>query len=168
MPSRLSKIFKCCNTVAYLPPSLRFRIVSRLGILGCPFLGRGNRGLFVLLPALCDVGSKRVVGVGRAEKGLDGQQNCSNLQGRGPVVFEENVSVIFVISTRRFWICEISTFQNIETDATELVDVGVEDFCEETDLWGCHGVVFGQKQLELENATCGSVARQSCIFSYCM
>lgn len=35
------------------------------------------------------------------------------------------------------------TFQNIETDATELVDVGMEDFGEETNLGRRHGVVVG-------------------------
>lgn len=35
------------------------------------------------------------------------------------------------------------TLQDIETDAAELVDVGVEDLCEESNLGRSHGVVVG-------------------------
>lgn len=48
----------------------------------------------------------------------------------------------------------LCTLQDVETDAAELVDVGVEDFGEEADLGGRHGVVFGEEQLELEDAAC--------------
>ena len=48
----------------------------------------------------------------------------------------------------------LRTLQDIEADAAELVDVGVEDFGEEANLGGRHGVVFGEKQLELEDAAC--------------
>ena len=43
------------------------------------------------------------------------------------------------------------TLQHIQTDAAQLVNVGMKDLGEETDLWWRHGVVVGKKQLELEN-----------------
>lgn len=59
---------------------------SRLGVLDCPLLGRRNSSLLVLFPALGDVGSQRVVGVGSAEEGLDGEEDGSDLQSGRPVV----------------------------------------------------------------------------------
>lgn len=48
----------------------------------------------------------------------------------------------------------IPTFQNVEADATELVDVGVKDLGEEANLGRRHRVVFGEEKLELEDAAC--------------
>lgn len=47
----------------------------------------------------------------------------------------------------------VRTLEDIEADAAQLVDVGVEDLCEEADLGGRHGVVFGKEELELEDTT---------------
>lgn len=45
------------------------------------------------------------------------------------------------------------TFQDVEADAAKLVDVGVEYLGEEANLGWRHGVVVGEKQLQLECAT---------------
>lgn len=48
--------------------------------------GTGVDGrLLVLLPPLGDVVGERVVGVGGAEKGLDAQEDSSDLEGGRPV-----------------------------------------------------------------------------------
>lgn len=47
----------------------------------------------------------------------------------------------------------VLTFQDVEADATKLVDVGVEYLGEEADLGWRHGVVVREEQLQLECAT---------------
>lgn len=49
--------------------------------------------------------------------------------------------------------CHMRTFQDVEADATELVDIGVENLGEEADLGWRHGVVVREEQLQLECAT---------------
>ena len=44
------------------------------------------------------------------------------------------------------------TLQNIQTDATKLIDVWVEDLCEESNLGRRHRVVFREEEFELEDA----------------
>ncbi len=44
------------------------------------------------------------------------------------------------------------TFQDVETDAAELVDVRVVDFRDEADLRRAHRVVFRQEKFEFEDA----------------
>jgi hypothetical protein len=44
-------------------------------------------GILILLPPSCDVVGERIVRVGRAEEGLDGEEDRANLQGRGPVAY---------------------------------------------------------------------------------
>ena len=51
----------------------------RNGVLICPRPRGGDGALFVLLPALGNVGGERVVRVRGAEKRLDGQQDGSDL-----------------------------------------------------------------------------------------
>jgi hypothetical protein len=46
------------------------------------------------------------------------------------------------------------TFEHVEADAAEPVDVGVVDLGQEAHLGGRHGVVFRQEELELEGAAC--------------
>jgi hypothetical protein len=46
------------------------------------------------------------------------------------------------------------TLEHIQTDTTQLVNVGMVDLCQEANLWWCHRVVVGEKQLKLEDATC--------------
>lgn len=43
------------------------------------------------------------------------------------------------------------TFQDIETDAAEFVDVGVVNLGQESDLWWGHRVVIWQEQFEFED-----------------
>jgi hypothetical protein len=50
-----------------------------------PLPRRLDGGGLILLPALGDVGGERVVGVGGAEEGLDGEEDGADLQGGGPV-----------------------------------------------------------------------------------
>jgi hypothetical protein len=45
------------------------------------------------------------------------------------------------------------TLENIQADATKLIDVGMVDFGQESDLWWGHGVIIWEEQLELEDAT---------------
>jgi hypothetical protein len=46
------------------------------------------------------------------------------------------------------------TFEHVEADAAEPVDVGVVDLSQETHLGRRHGVVFRKEELELEGAAC--------------
>lgn len=59
---------------------------SRLGPLPSPLARRFDGGLFVLLPGFGHLGGERVVGVGGAEEGLDGEEDGADLEGGGPVV----------------------------------------------------------------------------------
>ena len=79
---------------------------------------------------LGDVLSQGVFWVGGAEESLDGEEHCADLQGRAPFVFED-----------------------IEADATELVDVGVVDLGQETNLGDGGGV-----RLRGERLTTGLMA----------
>lgn len=45
------------------------------------------------------------------------------------------------------------TLQHIKADAAELVDVGVVDLGEETDLGGRHWVIIWEEEFEVEDAT---------------
>lgn len=47
----------------------------------------------------------------------------------------------------------LRTFQNIQTDAAELVDIRVVDLCEEANLWRRHRVIIGEKEFEPEYTT---------------
>lgn len=55
-------------------------------VLGGPLLGCRDGSLLILLPALGNIGSKRVVGVRGTKKGLDGEKDGTDLEGGGPVV----------------------------------------------------------------------------------
>lgn len=48
----------------------------------------------------------------------------------------------------------LRTLKHIEADAAQLVDIGVEDLGQETDLGRGHGVVLWEEQLQLENTAC--------------
>lgn len=48
----------------------------------------------------------------------------------------------------------VRTLEHIETDTTQLVNVGMENLCEESNLGRSHGVVFRQEKLEFENTAC--------------
>jgi len=45
-----------------------------------------------------------------------------------------------------------STFQDVEADATQAVDIWMIDLGQESDLGRRHGVVVGQEKLEFEGA----------------
>jgi hypothetical protein len=45
------------------------------------------------------------------------------------------------------------TLQHVKANAAELVDVGVVDLGEETDLWGRHWVIIWEEEFEVEDAT---------------
>lgn len=53
--------------------------VSSRGVLLGPLFGCGQRGVLVGLPLLGDVVGERVVGVGRGEQSLDGEQDSADL-----------------------------------------------------------------------------------------
>jgi hypothetical protein len=46
------------------------------------------------------------------------------------------------------------TFEHVETDAAETIDVGVVDAREEADLGRGHRVVIWEEELGLEHTTC--------------
>lgn len=43
------------------------------------------------------------------------------------------------------------TFQDIETDTAEAINVGMVDLGEEADLRGAHRIVFGEEELQTED-----------------
>lgn len=51
------------------------------------------------------------------------------------------------------------TLQHVKADAAELVDVGVVDLGEETDLGGRHWVVIWEEEFEVEDTTWGALVR---------
>lgn len=78
---------------------------SGCGVLLGPLAGGRDGGLLVLLPGLGDLGSERVIGVGRTEERLDGEEDGADLEGGGPVVCsgaQSLVSRCFFISSRLF------------------------------------------------------------------
>ena len=61
---------------------------------------------------------------------MDREKDGSNLEGRAPLVL-----------------------QDIKTDSTEVVDVGVIYLGAEDNFRGRHGVLIGEKELSIENTT---------------
>ena len=45
------------------------------------------------------------------------------------------------------------TLQHVQTDSSQLIDVGVVDLGEESDLGWRHGIVIWQEEFKLENAS---------------
>lgn len=80
-------------------------------------------------PVLCDIVGKRVLGVGSTQKGLDWKQNGTNLKSRSPLILED-----------------------VQADATQLVDIGVVDLRQKTNLGCVHRVILRQEQLQLKKA----------------
>jgi len=48
------------------------------------------------------------------------------------------------------------TLQHIQTDAAELVNIGVVDPGEKADLWWCHRIIVREEEFQPENATFSS------------
>ena len=63
-----------------------------MSVLLGPFATDPLRVGLVLLVVLRDVRRERVVGVGRREEGLDGEEDSTNLEGWGPLVCKEAVA----------------------------------------------------------------------------
>lgn len=121
-------------------------LALRYGVLAGPLLRSRNRAVLVLLPVLGHVGGQGVVGVGGTQQGLDRQQNGSDLQGGRPVVCGQVMSVSARAMRGDSQSARVLlTLQNIQADATQLVDVGVVDLGEETNLGGHHGIVVCQE-----------------------
>lgn len=59
----------------------------RAGVLLRPLAGSLDGSFFVFLPGFGNFGSERVVWVGGAEEGLDGEEDGADLEGGGPVVY---------------------------------------------------------------------------------
>ena len=74
------------NSVFFGYLILVYHFPSRFRILGSPFLGGCNSGLLILLPALGDICSERVIRVRSTEEGLDRQEDSSDLKSGRPVI----------------------------------------------------------------------------------
>lgn len=107
-----------------------YHFPSRFRILGSPFLGGCNSGLLILLPALGDICSERVIRVRSTEEGLDRQEDSSDLKSGRPVILED-----------------------IEANTTKLIDVWVENLGQESNLGRSHWIIVGEEELEAENTT---------------
>jgi len=93
-----------------------------------PLLRSCNRSWFILLPSFRDIGCQRIIRVRCAKQSLNREENGSYLKGRGPVAL-----------------------QDIQTDAAKLIDVGMVDLGQESDLgWG-HRIIIWEEELELED-----------------
>jgi hypothetical protein len=126
-------------------PTMKCAVSSLCVLLG-PLLGCGNSLSLVLLPCLRNIVGEGVVGVRGAKESLNGEQNGANLQGRRPVAYFCQPGHSQVLYRVRL------TLEDIETDATQPVDVWVVDLGQEADLGRGHGVVIGEEELELEDA----------------
>jgi hypothetical protein len=112
---------------------------SRLRVLGGPLLSCCDSRLLILLPALGNIGSEGIVGVRGTEKGLDREKDSSDLKSGRPVVW--NICQLGCLLT--LCLDMKPTLENVKTDATKLINVGVEDLGKESDLGRRHGVVVG-------------------------
>ena len=95
-----------------------------------PGFGLVLSALKVSFVVFSDTFVKRIFEVGVGHKSLDGEEDRSDLEGRTPLIFED-----------------------VQTDTTELVHIGVVDLCAEKNLGRSHGVVFGKEELTVEKTT---------------
>lgn len=65
----------------------------RGGIFLRPLTSGFDGSFLVFLPGFGDFGSERIVGVGGAEEGLDGEEDGADLKSRGPVVYGKEVGL---------------------------------------------------------------------------
>ena len=83
----------------------------------------------VTLVDVCDFRHKRIIRVGVGQKRTNREKDLRDCQCRGPLILED-----------------------IKTDGTVGVDVGVVDTSLEGDLWGLEGVVGREVDVEEEDA----------------
>ena len=103
---------------------------SVVSVIQGPLLGLIDGGLLIGLPGIRNLLIQRIIQVWQGHQGLNGKQNRSNLQSRGPLVLED-----------------------IEANSAKLVDVRVVDLGFEEDLWWDHGVLVWQEELAVENTS---------------
>ena len=100
------------------------------GVLEGPLLGYFNGFCLVLLPLVGDRLVQGVVEVRTRHQGLNGEQHRSDLQRWGPFVLED-----------------------IKTDSTQLVDVGMVDLGSEKHLWWHHWILVRQEKFAVEKTS---------------
>jgi hypothetical protein len=93
---------------------------SQVGVLNSPLLGFGESTIDVLSVVIGNGFIKRIVKVVVGHQSLDGEENRSDLESGRPLVLED-----------------------IETDTSKLINVGVVDLCAEKNLRGAHRVLLG-------------------------
>jgi len=96
--------------------------VSLLSILHSPFSCSINSCILILFPIVCNLFIKWIVKVWCWQQSLDWKQNSSDLQSWRPFVL-----------------------QDIQTDSTKLVDVGMVNFSSEQNFWWNHWILIRQK-----------------------
>lgn len=85
-----------------------------------------------------------------------GEQDRADLEGWRPVACETCYELICKIGE----IVEngdVRTFEDIKTDTSQLVNVGMVDLGQKSDLGWRHWVVVWQEELELEDTACPSL-----------
>ncbi len=97
-------------------------------VLAGPFTGSRLVLSSVWLVLTCDVGNQRVVGVCISEQRADWQQNLWNCERRRPLIL-----------------------QDVKTNTSVRVDVGVVYFGDELELWWLEGVICGEVDVEEED-----------------
>ena len=95
-----------------------------------PFTSNGLITGFVGFVDVGNLGDKGVIGVGVAQQRTNGKEEFGDGQSGAPFVL-----------------------QNIQTDATVGVNVGVVDLCGEVDLRGFEGVVRGEVDVQEEDTS---------------
>ena len=103
---------------------------SVVGVLESPLLSLLDGLLLVGLPGISDFLIQWIIQVGQRHQSLDGEQDRSDLESRRPLVL-----------------------QNIETDSSKLVDVGMVDLGSEQNLWWHHWVLIWQEKLAIEDSS---------------
>lgn len=73
--------------------SVLLLLLLRGSILLRPLASGLDGSFLVFFPGFGDFGGERVVGVGGAEEGLDGEEDGADLKGGGPVIYGKEVSL---------------------------------------------------------------------------
>jgi len=107
-----------------------FTLVLRIGKLPGPFFCPFYCAAFVRFPMLCYLIRKRVIGIRGTHQGLNAQKNCSDLQSRTPLIFED-----------------------IQTNSAQFVNIWVVDFSQKPHFRRSHRIIIGQKKFQLKDST---------------